>query len=138
MLNDAYEKNKINIEYSTDNCIIWIQKDSNLLAVYCIIKTLINYGSCIPQSIFLLKGNLVKIKKSINRFRSYDIWEFLDMKEGSDATLFNDSETIEWEHIKGWEIRFTLEIKNEDISNIYKGYEGLMKNLKKKLKKFEN
>jgi hypothetical protein len=45
-------------------------------------------------------------------------WDFLDIKEELDDSLVYKSESFEWINISGWEVRYKIEPKYEDLKNL--------------------
>ena len=129
--------NKKEIEIHAEKNIIglFIKQTSDLTMLYCLIKNLLGYSELIPESVYVLREDGCKIKKSLNRFRFMNYWDFLDIREEVENTLVYKSENFEWIKIKGWEIRFRHNIRsnvlNEIVNEAENGYEGLINKLKK-------
>lgn len=119
LINSLLLKDK-NIQINVDNkrVSLKIEHNSDLSTLYFLIKNLTNSIRFIPESIYIIKDDYIKIKKSLNRFRNIGFWEFLDLKEELSDGLVFKSEDFEWYSVTGWEIRFKLDLSQEDLDLI--------------------
>jgi hypothetical protein len=125
--------NEIEIEIFENRVILRTWEKSDLGVLFCILKNLLTKTDSIPISLYTISGN-TKNKKSLNKFKNIDFWEFIDFKEESEDNSFNKSGESFENKVDGWEVRFRLIPSSEDINSICFKSMGDANNLTKKFK----
>lgn len=137
LINSLRLKDKNIITFLEGNRVtVKILSDSDLSVAFCLLKNLVNKTELIPESIYILKNDFIKIKKSLNKFKNLNFWDFLDIKDEIDETLVFKSENFEWDEIIGWEVRYKILPYEKDLNEIIdqslRDWGELISNFKKK------